>query len=65
VLVKSAGRVLVNEAVQPDTFLGWPTLVFEVPRSAVKDKPIEVTVFALVDWKPGPVIVRYEVIPLD
>jgi uncharacterized protein YkwD len=65
VLVKSAGRVLVNEAVQPDTFLGWPTLVFEVPRSAVKGEPIEVTVFALVDWKPGPVIVSYEVIPLD
>jgi len=65
VLVKSAGRTLVNETVQADTLLGWPTLVFEVPRSAIKDRTIEVTIFALVDWRPGPVIVRYEVIPLD
>lgn len=65
VLVKSAGRTLVNEAVWADTFLGWPTLVFEVPRSAIKDKPIEVTIFALVDSRPGPVILKYEVIPFD
>lgn len=65
VLVKSAGRTLVNESVRADTLLGWPTLVFEVPRSAIKDKPIEVTIFALVDWRPGPVIVKYKVIPLD
>lgn len=65
VLVRSAGRNLVNEAVQPDTILGWPTLVFEVPRSAIRGKSIEVTIFALVDWRPGPVIVKYEVTPLD
>jgi len=65
VLVKSAGRTLVNEAIWPDNLLGWPTLVFEVSRSAIKGKPIEVTVFTLEDLRPGPVIVRYEVIPID
>ena len=64
-MVKSAGRTLVNEAVPANTILGWPTLVFDVPQSAITGKPIEVTVFSLVDWRPGPVILRYEVIPID
>lgn len=65
VQVRSAGRTIFDELVWPDNIIGWPTLVFEVSKSAVGTKPIEVTIYQNLDRKPGALIVRYEVFPID
>ena len=65
VSVWSSGRVVVNDLIWPDDFVGWPTLVFSVPRSALQKGPIDVEIFQNVNGRPGELIVRYQVIPID
>lgn len=65
VIARVGGRVIVNDLIWPDDSVGWPTLVFDVPKSALQKGPIEVEMFQNGNGRPGALIVRYQVTPID
>jgi uncharacterized protein YkwD len=65
VIARVGGRVIVNDLIWPDDSVGWPTLVFDVPKSALQKGPIEVEIFQNGNGRPGELIVRYQVTPID
>jgi uncharacterized protein YkwD len=65
VVARTGGRLILNELVFPDGMVGWPTLVFSIPTSAFGKGSIDVEIYANVEGRPGQLIVRYEVIPID
>lgn len=65
VRVRSVTQTVVDEVVWPEDSIGWPAIVFDVPRSVLRDGAIDVEVRERVDGGLGNLIVRYRVVPID
>jgi hypothetical protein len=65
VIARASGRVVVSDLIWPDNSVGWATLVFDVPESALQKGPIDVEIFQNVNGRPGELIVKYQVTPID
>lgn len=58
VRVRSVSHTVVDEVVWPEDSIGWPAIVFDVPRSVLRDGAIDVEVRERVDGGLGNLIVR-------
>ena len=65
VLVRNQTRVLYEDLEWPDSGIGWPTLIFSIPTSSLGKGPIDVEIYENNNGRPGVLITRYQVMPID